>query len=152
MGKRPSFPHPAVAPVCCVPAPGLSSILPQSGSDTLSSALFREAGMPEKGLRPRFIAMKNNSLQGHHGAGQGYWSRCCLPSTVALELHPLLHPLPSPAFSTHVHWAGMGFRGGGDQEERKFPEGRQRQSVNRQGGRDGRRWTYPALREPEAGE
>jgi hypothetical protein len=50
--------------------------------------------MPEKGFCPRslFIAMKNNSLHGHHGAGQGYWSRCCLPSTVALELHPCYIP------------------------------------------------------------
>lgn len=27
-----------------------------------------------------------------------------------LGTSPLLLPLPSPAFSTHVHWAGVGFR------------------------------------------
>lgn len=41
-------------------------------------------------------SLENNTLQGHHGAEQKYWSRCCLPSTVALELHPLLHSLPLP--------------------------------------------------------
>lgn len=73
--------------------------------------------MREEGLCPRllFIAMKKDSLQGHHGAGRGDWSRCCLASSVTLELHLLLHPLQSPPFSIHVHWAGMGFRGGGDQ-------------------------------------
>lgn len=87
--------------------------------------------MHERGLCPRTLFIGEQ-----HSAGPP-WSR----AEVLVKVLPPLYcglgtspptPFPpspsSPPFSTHVHWAGMGFRGGVAKSE-----GRQRQGEGMEG-------------------